>query len=170
MRFKPMVIWLLAFSISSSSLLAQDQNHLEATARAYFRAIEARDFAGQLEFYTDQSLFEDPTAEIMGTTHKAQGGEAIVALRREGAKNIPVWAFEIKEVLVSRPWVVLNLTTKMTLRSEVVGIPDKTFSVGIDWVSVLRIENGKILRHTDYAAYEDFMQALGAARQELERK
>ena len=159
----------LALLCLSGLAFAQGGDHRsrEATARAYLRALETMDFTAQRGFYTPESVFEDPTSDIFGEPWHFVGPEAIVAFWRTSGQNVIEMEWEIRQLYVTGARVMVSFASHMRLKSEQLGIPGKTFSGTIHVMTVLRIEDGKVLRHTDHADYSDALRQMELVRRKL---
>ncbi|MEM8964764.1 MAG: nuclear transport factor 2 family protein, partial [Acidobacteriota bacterium] len=153
--------------LAAGEMTAADR---EALARDYFKALESLDWDKQATFYTEESVFEDPTSVMFGEPWHFVGPEAIVEFWRsstESSGTIEV-KHDIQRLFVSGPYVVIDFASTVRLTAVMIGFPDEEISSVIEVSTVLRIDDGKVLHHLDHADYETAWADLQAIQARLE--
>jgi len=137
----------------------------ERIALDYLEALRRLDWDKQRSFYTESSLFEDPTAEFLGSPWSVRGGDAIVKFFRDGAKtSATLWTDHvIHHLFVAGPWVIVELDTTIRSTGAPIGFPNREMEMTMPRVIALRIVDGKVLERRDYTDFaSSTRQALQA--------
>lgn len=161
----------LALSMSAPGLAAQQAQpakpdlaaisaETSAIAQAYFHAYVARDWDTLEPLLADHADFQDSTAALVFGGVKRDGKADMMKLFREGYSGISKMEFR---------------QTRMLQFAN-----DALFEGDLDWavdmgggrivasvtpfVSVIHVENGKVVHHRDYVDYRPFIDADRASR------
>lgn len=143
----------------------------DATARAYLDAWALLDYDKAASYLTERSRFEDPTSVAFGEPWRHEGAEAIVAFFRDSNERYGTLSIvnHYETLATSGPWVVLRYAAEVTSCAVLAGQPTKAMTGTIHVVTALRIEDGKVLEHVDYADYDRVARELPAIREALTR-
>lgn len=161
---------VLLIAASSFASWAQAQNpptfaevsaQTEQVGRAYFTAYIARAWDRLAPLMAENGSFADPTAEqIFGGVSHA-GKEAVVDFFRTGYAGITEMSFKAQREIFTGHHAIIEGTLTWGLKL------DDGLQVDTDampFVTILRVEEGLVVEHRDYADYAPFLAALRAAR------
>ena len=152
---------LFAFPLCFLPTQSQATVPIATVAEAYLDAYAALDFERLETYWTDASVWQDPTgAEIGASPAPVTGADAIRTYLKAATNGIDKLELTIDERFHSADHVVHVGTLRYTLDGAVMGAPGKTVPFEFRTVIVLVIEDGKVLRHTDLADFRDWRQQL----------
>ena len=159
------VVLLQAPAVAQS----ETDDELERIAMDYLATLERMDWERQKTFYTAASVFEDPTSAIFGEPWHFVGPEAIAGFWRDSAEKAGTLSIEntYRKVFVAGGLVVVELDAKVRNRATRLGFPDDEFECTFHVVSILRIQDGKIVHHLDHADYASAVREMAAVKAEL---
>lgn len=158
--FLPAAVLALALSGSRGESNPTDNEPL-AVAERYLAAYEALDFDRLLTFWTDDSVWQDPTgAEIGASPAPVRGATAIRDHLLAATNGIEAVEFDLPERFHSGGQVVNIGTFRYTLDGTALGAPGKRARFEMRTVIVLEVRDGKVLSHTDYADFSDWQEQL----------
>ncbi|MEM1179730.1 MAG: nuclear transport factor 2 family protein [Acidobacteriota bacterium] len=141
-------------------------------ALEYLGALADADWEKQRSFYTDESVFEDPTADLFGEPWRLSGADEITDFWRtnyEGSGTLGV-VNTFDRIFVNGSRVVLVYDARVRFDGLQVGFPGERLEGTIQGVTVLRIEGGKVLHHLDHVDYAGAERDLEAMRAKLEAR
>lgn len=133
-----------------------------AIAKDYLKMYSRNDLNGMEKYYTDTSNFIDPTANDAFNTNQyvGKGKESVLKTFKEvfDSTKDTYFNFDLKTTFYSGNYVMMNSTFSMIL-------PDtwsegKNVYVSIPVLTILKIKNGKILEHIDYANYDLYKKQI----------
>lgn len=158
----------LSFALVAAPLAAQERPRFDdvsaATApvgEAYFAAYIARDWDALEPLLADAASFRDPTAELVFGGALADGKPAMMALFHEGYAGITQMEFRPARTLHSGNYTIFEGELDWA-----VDMGDGTAVASVmPIVTILRIEDGLVVSHRDYADYAPFIAAARAARE-----
>ncbi len=164
---------ILAFSVlgligSSRPLFAGATESLEDKAAAtgpvaqrYFAAYVARDWSALEPLLAEEGFFIDPTAEPIFGKVDHRGKRAVMKNFREGYAAIKHMAFNSSRTIVSGAHAVFEGTLDWTL-----GLEDGNEAITrqMPFLTILKVQTGLVVEHTDYADYRPFLEAVRRAR------
>lgn len=133
----------------------------QAVADRYFSAYVARDWDRLEPLLADNGGFSDPTASLVFGSVQAAGKAATLKNFREGYAAIRHMAFHPMRSFVSGEHAVFEGTLDWTL--ELKG-GKQAVTQGMPFITVLRVVEGQVLEHRDFADYSPFLAAVRAAR------
>lgn len=133
--------WLAVFSTTLP--VAGDEAATREVVSRYLTAYTARDVAMLRGFYGSQTVLRDPTlAQLIPGTREARGADAIVAWLQNRANTLEAH-LEIERSMVVGSLVVVEGTLQMR----------GSFDLESHGVFILRIEEGRVIEHTEYHDY-----------------
>lgn len=133
----------------------------EQVGRAYFAAYIARDWDKLAPLVAENGSFADPTAAKIfgGVSHT--GKDEVVSFFRAGYAGITEMSFQPQRELFSGDHAIFEGTLTWGFKL------DDGLQVDTDampFVTILRVEDGLVAEHRDFADYGPFVKALRAAR------
>ena len=143
---------------------------IDAIADSYLQAMWKMDYDGMAQHLAEEALYEDYTAEYFGIPpYHFYGKEAVLGFFRRVNADSSTETIEpsIRYRFSSGTNVLLLIDVNVKVDGEAWGAPDKTLTGSGLTVTWLRIQDGKVTRHIDYADYETAMsmfKAQGADR------
>ncbi len=144
---------------------------LAEIGREYLETVYRFDFEGQRAYYTDESVFDDPTAEVFGEPYHFVGGDAIVGFFQETqpATELTV-RVDIQDAFVVGNRVHFFVHYENRGDGAPFGSPGEQVTVIAKGFTILRIVDGKVLHHLDYIDYPGmFRQAREQTEEAGER-
>ncbi len=167
-RFRsPLAVAVLCVAVGTpTSATAED---LETVGRAYMDAWANLDYEKAASFLTPSSRFEDPTSVAFGEPWRHTGPEEIVGFFRGSNEQYKTLSItnRYEKLASSGPWLVLRYSAEVESCAVVAGFPDRVMVGTIYVVTALRIEEGKVLEHLDYADYDRVARDLEPMRARL---
>ena len=119
--------------------------------------------AGKIEemrpFFTEASLFEDPTAEAMGIGFRLTGGDQIVTqltgiFAAQNPEYQPVFEFQSGRFAVSAGAFAYDVPGAMA------GSAEESVRIELQVASVVELDGDHVVRHADYGDYIGMMGRL----------
>lgn len=159
MQIKAFLLLFFTSLFSLQVLVAQDGD-VAKIASEYLSLYTSMQFDEIQKFYTEDSIFEDPTMSIFnenGHYETPKGPRNIADFLTKGFNNISDVHFEIKSQytsgIVAYHQGILHFKSSIGTTKE--GNP---FRFELPLAIILSIKNGKIIRHQDIADYETWNQ------------
>lgn len=147
---------LLLASITASLLfpVQAEQTDFTALTRNYVATLD-KDPIKQATFYTDNTLFSDPTSGLFGEPWRIEGGDKIVGFFVQAAQDAGTLQvdYQITDLLVQAPFVIANITSTVESCGTGMGLPTKAFKGDIRMVMILEFNHNKVAKRTDYVDY-----------------
>ena len=164
------LFWILLLPATAPAWAQGESEDLEAVARSYLETLAAMDWEKQKSYYTEETIFEDPTAVYFGVPWKIVGGEAIADFWRSAATDAGTLEIrnEIGRLFVTGPYVVIDYASHVRMRGDMIGFPERELEGSIEVATVLKIQHGKILHHLDHADYASAWNELEAIKKRFE--
>lgn len=142
-------------------------NYIETTratrpvAEAYFAAYMAKDWNTLGSHLAEQANFLDPSAQLVFPGALQQGKSAVLKFFREGYEGT-VLKFKPERVWFSGHYGLFE--GKLDWTSEVA--PGKTIHMkDVSFLVTLRVEDGKVVEHRDFADYHPFLAEMKKLRE-----
>ena len=137
----------------------------EAVGLEYLELYHAGKIEQMRPFFTEASVFEDPTAEAMGSGFRLTGADQIVTQLSEifdaqKPEYQPVFQFESGRFAVSAGSFVYELPGSMA------GSDEESVQIELSITSIAEFDGGKVVRHTDYGDYAGMMDGLSKSKEE----
>lgn len=153
---------LLATLLLAGQALVPTADHPSLdVAERYLAAYAALDFDRLGAFWTDATVWSDPTgAEIGASPEPVRGAQAIRAHLEAATRGVEELELEIDERFRSAGHVVSVGTLRYTLDGAAVGAPGKRVPFELRTVIVLEVQGGRVVRHTDYADFTRWREQL----------
>ena len=151
-----MFLWLLFMFMGDEPKEAQ----IQSVADAYLKAVEQMDWARMQALLADDAIFEDPTSEVFGEPWRYVGPEAIVDFYRDAAVDTLATSYRIVRQFATGTHVVYEIEGSGHVKASLIGHPDKELKDTVNLVTVITVQDGKVIRHRDYVDYADMMQKL----------
>ncbi|MFI0429411.1 nuclear transport factor 2 family protein [Mariniflexile sp. HMF6888] len=145
------------------------QSH-KTIALSYMEAYGDWDFDTMKTFYAENIHFEDPTgSEVFNQKFDFNGIKEVYNFFRGVFKNgfenerPPYVDFRIEKVFESGSFIIINSTFECQLPNAWFKEPSsERILISIPFLTILQIENGKIISHTDYGGYDSYMKQIQA--------
>ena len=170
--FAALLLAGLTFSIPISAHAAGKPSRFsQATATSqeigdrYFAAYIARNWDAIEPLIADNASFQDGTAELVFGGVLRQGKPAMMKLFREGYANVQYMRFERARSFYSSNYAIYEGTLDWALDMG----DGQIVKTKMPFTTILRIENGKVTKHRDYADYRPFTAAVKAMRESDKR-
>ena len=165
-------VLLLIGLVALTPARAQSPAELERIAMDYLETLEAMDWERQKTFYTEESVFEDPTSEVFGEPWHFVGPEEISGFWRASAESAGTLSIDntYRKVFVTGSRVVAAIDARVRNDAANLGFPGEIFEGTIHVVSVLEIRDGKIVHHLDHADYAEALRVIEAFKAEMSAK
>ena len=132
----------------------------EAVGQAYFDAYIARDWDALEPLLAETGSFQDRTAELVFGGALADGKPAMMTLFRQGYTGITRMSLRPLRAFHSGHYSIfegeLDWAVQLGEGREVASV--------MPFLSILRIEDGLVVSHRDYADYAPFLAAARAPR------
>lgn len=159
----------LAISAEETST---EPNELKRLALEYLGALADADWQKQKTFYTEESVFEDPTADLFGEPWHIRGADEITDFWRTSYESSGTLGVvnTFDRIFVNGSRVVLVYDALVRFDGLQVGFPGERLEGTIQGVTVLRIEGGKVLHHLDHVDYARAQRDLETMRAKLEAR
>lgn len=132
-----------------------------AVADPYFQAYIARDWDRLEPLLADAGGFADPTAALVFGPVRVDGKAATLKNFREGYAAIRHMEFHPMRTFVSGEHAVYEGTLDWTLALK---SGKEAVTKGMPFITVLRVVEGRVLEHRDFADYTPFLAAMRAAQ------
>jgi ketosteroid isomerase-like protein len=147
------LIAMLAFSGTHSA--AEPLNNSEVGVR-YLNALYAFNYSELGNLLDTNAIFEDPTAVVMSPdmTWRFEGRDAILDFVRQTSASIVSAEYRVLSEFSTGEFVVFNMEYSTVFDGEMLGTPGQELSVELPAVTILRIQDGLVIRHTDYVDYD----------------
>ena len=157
--------------IPGADVTANDEKEvkLRKLAEDYLALYAACDWDGLESSWTEETTFQDPTGAVFGAGHLFLGAKTIRAHFEEvlatihdngGLQFVPIRSFVTgsQAVYLQRiSWPVL--ATQLGLKPA---DPAALVTLSADVLIVLDFKDGKVIRHRDYASYEELGEQIRA--------
>lgn len=153
---------LPAVASAAPPTFAQASQATRSVAEPYFEAYIARQWDRLAPLLAEQGSFEDPTATLVFGPVKQAGKAATLQNFRDGYAAIRHMAFHASRVFVSGEHAVFEGTLDWTLA---LAGGRQAVTTGMPFITVLRVVDGRVVEHRDYADYTPFLAAVKAARE-----
>ncbi|MEM9598333.1 MAG: nuclear transport factor 2 family protein [Acidobacteriota bacterium] len=149
-----------------------DPGEQKRLALEYLGALADADWEKQKTFYTDESVFEDPTADLFGEPWRLSGADEITDFWRTNYESSGTLGVvnTFDRIFVNGSRVILVYEARVRFDGVQVGFPGEQLEGTIQGVTVLRIEGGKVLHHLDHVDYAGAQRDLEAMRADLEAR
>ena len=137
-------------------------------ALKYMEAYGDWDFDTMKPFYAENIHFEDPTgSEAFNQKFDFNGIEEVYNFFKNVFKNgfknekPPYVNFRIEKVFESGSFVIINSTFECQLPNSWFKESSlESILISIPFLTILQIENGKIISHADYGGYDNYMKQI----------
>lgn len=129
----------------------------EAIAKQYFDAYTSLDWDTVETLVAENYAFDDPTAEhIFGVT-RIEGKANAINYFRTGYASISEISFDQQRAFFSSDYAVFEGTLDWTIDT---GDGNEVATKAMPFVVVIKVENGKVIEHQDFADYRPYFNAL----------
>ncbi len=145
----------------SAESLAETSAATKLIAERYFSAYIARDWETLEPLLAAEGSFVDPTAEPIFGKVEQRGKLAVMKNFREGYAAIKNMTFASSRTVFSGAHAVFEGTLDWTL--ELDG-GTQAVTRNMPFLTILRVQSGMVVEHTDYADYQPFVEAVRRAK------
>lgn len=153
---KYVVLLVAAFACASASAQSETVPPTNSeVGRHYLDAMYSFDFAELEKSLHVDAVFEDPTsvAVVPDVVWRFNGREAILDFVRESSEGIVEADYQVLSEFSTGEFVVFNIDYSGVFDGEMMGMPDRVFSIRVPAVTILRIQDGLVIHHADYVNY-----------------
>lgn len=165
----PMALSLaLLLAMPNTPLFAQERPSFDdasaatqTVGEAYFAAYVARDWDTLEPLLADHGTFRDGTAELVFGSALADGKPAMMTLFREGYEGITRMTLRPMRTIHSGHYSIFEGELDWAIQLS----PDREIASVMPFVAILRIEDGLVVEHRDYADYAPFIAAVRASQE-----
>ncbi len=169
MKKRHIILFLTIFCVP---LFAQEKTHhqqvsIQPVAEEYVKLYTSTEFDKYAAFYTDDSIFEDPTTEIFSheKNHAAPvGKQAIMEFLKKGFKGIFDGQYIVEKKFFAGEYAVFHGVYHYKTRGERFGLEKPHLQFDLPLVIILKIHAGKVLHHQDYADYSKWFEQYNAQK------
>ena len=136
-------------------------------ATAYLRAIQDQDWERMGTFLTDESIYQDFTMEYFNRDAiDLVGRDVIVGFWRDSSADSGTSEirYVVEDRLVAGPAILLELALHVRVSGAYFNVDRAELAIDSRVFTFLRIENGRITHHFDFADYADAMRKIDAER------
>lgn len=128
----------------------------EEVVRAYFDALNERDYEGVAAAFSDDCEFVSVASGV-----RFRGTESMLHGLREFADAFPDWTVEMVNVVASGPYVATEWKTTGTHEGVFRGESPTGIRFRRDGCSVAEVDDGRIVRYRDYYDRATLLEQLG---------
>lgn len=168
MHFHALRIALFALAVATTQVWAQTGPSVTqigtetlSVAEPYFKAYIARDWDRLELLLAGNGGFADPTATLVFGPVKHEGKAATLKNFRENYATISHMEFHRTRTLVFGEHAIYEGTLDWTLQLK----GGKTaVTRGMPFITILRVVEGRVLEHRDFADYTPFLAAMRASQ------
>ena len=161
------VFLIAALAFSSAQSATQPLNSIEI-GRNYLDALYAFDFPELEKLLHPDAVFEDPTSVVAfpGVTWRFIGRSAILDFVRQSSDGIVDADYHVLSEFSTGEFVVFYAEYSTVFEGEALGMPEQVFSVKMPAVTILRIQNGLVIHHTDHVDYDLMLEQIAKQSKE----
>ncbi len=159
--FKYIVLLLCTIAIPSAQSETEPLSGIE-TGRNYLNALYAFDLPELKELLHPDAVFEDPTSETAfpGTPWRFEGRNAILDMVRQSRDGIVSAEYHVLSEFATGEYVVFSLEYSMEFQGEMLGVPERQFSIKIPAATILKLKDDLVIRHVDYVNYDLMLEQM----------
>ncbi len=130
-------------------------------ANRYIEAYLSLDQEALAPFFTEESVWCDPTSKEIGARGTPEtGGEKILQRLKQETQGLIECHLDVEEQFASGGYVVTRGAFGYRMVGDLFGRPGEDFEVNMSLVMVLRIDGDKVLEHTDYTDFSDYREQI----------
>lgn len=150
-----------AFAISGAQSATEPLSNIEV-GRRYLDALYTFNFPVLEELLHVDAIFEDPTSEVVSpsVTWRFTGRSAILDFIRQTSASIVDAEYRVLSEFSTGEFVVFNMEYSTVFDGEMLGTPGQELSVELPAVTILRIQDGLVIRHTDHVDYDLMLEQI----------
>lgn len=160
-KYIPRILFFFfVLTLSPASKAQNSTPELDAVVKEYLSLYTSMNFNELRKFYTEESVFEDPTTSVFdasGNYQKLKGPDNITDFLVKGFAGISDIRFEIQKEYISGvvafQYGILHYSSTIGITKD--GTP---FQFELPLAIVLIIKNGKVIHHQDLADYKTWNQ------------
>ncbi len=152
--------FLTVFLILLFSNHTQAQDSRDSVIKAFFVSYQELNFDKMVSYYNENVTFNDPTTVIFGQPVSLKSVDAIRSYFTENMKG----SFFNTEITIERMFHVSNISVvTLNFKSQVSsknfgGSAENKVQISIPMTTIFTFDsNNKVLSHTDYADYSEYM-------------
>lgn len=146
----------MALNTQAAPRIGEVSEATRAVAETYFNAYIARDWQVLEPLLAEDAVFTDPSAEPVFGKVELNGKQATVKNFRDNYAAITHMQFHKSRAFYFGAFAVFEGNLDWTLN---LGHGQTRVTTGMPFISILRIEAGKVREHRDYADYHQFLEA-----------
>lgn len=159
---------IAALVLGWSLARAQDPEETEtrdvAVGLEYLELYHAGKIEDMRPFFTEASVFEDPTAEAMGSGFRLTGGDQIVTqltgiFAAQKPEYQPVFEFQSGRFAASAGAFAYDVPGAMA------GSAEESVRIELQVVSIVELDGDHVVRHADYGDYTGMMGSLSEQKE-----
>ena len=150
------LFFCLATGVNAQPRFAEISESTRSVAQPYFEAYVARQWDGLEPLLAETGMFTDPTAEPLFGKVEWIGKAAVMKNFREGYAAIKDMRFNQTRTFFSGEHAVFEGTLDWTL---VLDDGREVVTLGMPFLTLLHVREGRVQEHRDLADYHPFIQA-----------
>lgn len=164
-----MKIWLIAATLLTPPVFSGED--LKKAALTYMATMEQANWDAQRTWYTEDSVFEDPTSDLWGESWRLKGPGAITNFFKTSYETSGTTGLEYRyqKVFAVKNRVILEFDAIIRNNGSFLQSKEPV-TVELHVVTILLFKDGKVIHHLDHADYADFNQRLAALKAEREKQ
>jgi ketosteroid isomerase-like protein len=158
-KYAVFILAVLAFSSVQSA--TEPPTDIEV-GRHYLDALYAFDLPLLEGLLHADAVFEDPTsvAAAPGGAWRFEGRSAVLDFVRQTSASIEDADYQVQAEFSTGKFVVFYIEYSTVFAGELVGVPEEVFSIKVPAVTILRIQNGLVIHHTDHVDYDLMLEQI----------
>lgn len=150
---RSLTLILAVLAVSTGNFAANSSQLLELSDR-YLAAYLERDYGKLGEFYSDDAVFDDPTAAgIWGQSFTLKGREEILREMPKAYAVLGDFKFKVLHRFAFHESVVLHGISHIEFDGSLIGREGTRFEADLLCTTVLTIRDGKVVKHLDHYDY-----------------
>jgi len=154
-----LLITVLAFTGAQSETETLTNSEV---GRHYLDAMYSFNFAELEKSLHPDAVFEDPTsvAAVPDVVWRFNGRDAILDFIRQSSEGIDEADYQVLSEFSTGEFVVFNIDYSAVFDGEMMGMPDRRFSIKVPAVTILRIQDGLVIHHADHVNYDLMLEQI----------
>ena len=155
------ILLIGAIAIPSAQSEAEPLSSIEI-GRNYLDALYAFDLPELKKMLHPDAVFEDPTsaAAYPGVPWRFDGRSAILDMVRQSGNGIVHAEYHVLSEFSTGEYVVFYLEYSMDIGGEMLGAPERGFSINVPAATILEFQDDLVIHHVDYTNYDLMLKQM----------
>lgn len=152
----------IVFVVSINLLFAKENQSLESIGKNYLKFYSSYNIKELDKLYADDAEFTDPISVVYqpNSPITVKGKMNILEFLKSASQMFKSFKYDIQEHFISGDYAVYMGHTIFEMYGKDLGIKEESVRFKTKIVTILKIVNGKIQTHTDYADYTTFLKQI----------